>query len=180
MSRSGYSDEEDEPGQFAMWRGQVNSAIRGKRGQRFFRDLLAALDAMPVKRLTAEVLEEPDGACAAATYQAGSDPVLSPCTMGALGQARKVDMSWFDPEEAEDDPSSVADRLAADFDIAHQLAQEVQYLNDEGGLGTRVSDPTNRYGGYRYEPETPEQRWTRMRAWVASQIKDAPLSEQES
>lgn len=169
MSRHGYSDDEGYDGQFALWRGQVNNAIRGKRGQQFLRDLLAALDAMPVKRLTAQVLEAPDEVCAAATYQAGADPRLTPCTMGALGQARRVDMSWFDREEAEDDPGYVADRLAADFNIAYQLAMEVQYWNDEGSVGTRVPDPTVRWG-YRYEPETPEARWTRMRAWVASKI----------
>jgi len=41
MSRSGYSDD-CEGSELAMWRGQVASAKRGKRGQRFFRELVAA------------------------------------------------------------------------------------------------------------------------------------------
>ena len=45
MSRSGYSDD-DEDGRLAMWRGAVQSAIRGKRGQAALRELLTALDAM--------------------------------------------------------------------------------------------------------------------------------------
>jgi hypothetical protein len=38
------------------WRGAVASAIRGGRGQAFLREMLAAMDAMPVKRLVANEL----------------------------------------------------------------------------------------------------------------------------
>ena len=59
MSRSGYTDYDDSD--FAnwnhiRWRGQVASATRGKRGQQFFRDLIAALDAMPTKVLITDDL----------------------------------------------------------------------------------------------------------------------------
>jgi hypothetical protein len=47
MSRSGYSDDHSE-WDLIRWRGAVASAIRGKRGQAFLRELLVALDAMPV------------------------------------------------------------------------------------------------------------------------------------
>lgn len=53
MSRSGYSNDGEN---IAMWRGQVASAIRGKRGQAFLRELVEALDAMPEKRLTGTIL----------------------------------------------------------------------------------------------------------------------------
>jgi hypothetical protein len=51
MSRSGYTDDVEYSWRSIMWRGRVVSAIRGKRGQALLRDLLAALDAMPDKRL---------------------------------------------------------------------------------------------------------------------------------
>jgi len=129
MSRSGYSEDLDD-WDLIRWRGQVASAIRGKRGQKLLKDLLAALDAMPEKELIAEELEAEDGAV---------------CALGCLGKARGLNMSNLDPE----DP----DQVAVAFDIAPQLAQEIVYENDEG-----------RYG------ETPQQRWTRMRAWVASRV----------
>ncbi|KGX48418.1 hypothetical protein [Burkholderia pseudomallei] len=50
MSRSGYSDDGDN-WSVIRWRGAVNSAIKGARGQEFLRDLAATLDAMPDKRL---------------------------------------------------------------------------------------------------------------------------------
>lgn len=49
--------------------------------------------------------------------------------------------------------------LARHFRIAWALAAEIVYENDE-----------------RYQQDTPEQRWTRMRAWVEAQILPAAAS----
>lgn len=118
------------------WRGQVASAIRGNRGQALLRDLLAALDVMPVKALIAEELVTEEG---------------DVCALGAVGMARGVDMSELDPYEPE--------YIASVLDIATPLAQEIAYENDEGGWR-----------------ETPEQRWVRMRAWVARRIRNTPAT----
>lgn len=109
MSRSGYSDDLDQS-DLAMWRGQVASAIRGKRGQKFLKDLMAALDAMPNKILITDELQNDEG---------------DVCAIGALGKARNVDMSKLDPSEHED--------VATAFNIARQLAMETVYVNDDGG-----------------------------------------------
>ena len=61
MSRSGYSEDCDGWA-LVRWRGAVKSAIRGQRGQAFLRELLAALDAIPDKRLIAEELVDAQGA----------------------------------------------------------------------------------------------------------------------
>lgn len=130
MSRSGYSEDIEDNWAMIKWRGQVASAIRGKRGQKLLSELLAALDAMPVKELVAEELETPQGEV---------------CALGCLGKARQLDMSKIDPEEY--------DQVAAAFDIAPQLAQEIVWENDEA-----------------WGSETPEHRWERMRKWVASKV----------
>ena len=131
MSRSGYIDDFEDNWQLIKWRGQVASASRGKRGQQFFRDLLAAMDAMPEKRLITHELEE-DGEV---------------CAIGALCRARGVDMATIDPGEPEE--------VAGAVNIAPQLAQETVYMNDEY-----------------FDRETPEERFTKMRAWVAKQISE--------
>ena len=46
MSRHGYSDDCDNEWRAIMWSGAVKSAIKGKRGQAFLKELLAALDAL--------------------------------------------------------------------------------------------------------------------------------------
>lgn len=135
MSRSGYNDDIDN-WQLIKWRGMVASSIRGKRGQKFLKDLLEALDAMPEKSLIADELEAHGEVCA----------------IGSLGLAKGLDMSAIDPE----DPPQVAEA----FNIAECLAQEVVYENDEGK-----------------RRETPEERWTRMRKWVASKITTGAAKE---
>jgi hypothetical protein len=63
MSRSGYQDYTDQ-WEVIRWRGAVRSAIRGKRGQAFLREMLAALDALPDKRLIRNELEVNGEYCA--------------------------------------------------------------------------------------------------------------------
>lgn len=142
MSRSGYSDDLDVL-VLGRWRAQVASAIRGKRGQQFLKDLLAAMDAMPEKRLIKNSLHAEGDVCA----------------IGSLGLIRGVDMSVLDPEDPEG--------IARVFGIAHQLVQEVEYWNDENG----DCFEKGRDGKYRKIEETPEGRWARMRAWVSGHIK---------
>lgn len=128
MSRSGYSDDLDAL-DLGRWRGQVAAATRGKRGQKFFRDLVVALDAMPEKQLVKSKLETDDGAV---------------CALGALGRFRSIileDLDTYDHEQ-----------LGEAFDIAHQLAQETMFVNDE------------------HYDDSDEERWQRVRAWAARQI----------
>lgn len=108
MSRSGYSDDLDN-WSMIKWRGQVASAIRGARGQKCLIDMLAALDSMPVKELVTSELEDEYG---------------NVCALGALGKTRGMNLSLLDPEEPE--------AVAAAFNIAPQLAQEIVFENDEG------------------------------------------------
>ena len=60
MSRSGYSDDCDGSA-LQLWRGAVNKAMTGKRGQRLLVDIASAMDAMAEKRLIAEDLISADG-----------------------------------------------------------------------------------------------------------------------
>ena len=115
MSRSGYSDD-CWGSELAMYRGQVASAIRGKRGQAFLRDLVDALDAMPEKKLIAHELQTAQGVCA----------------IGCVGVKRGVDMHGIDPENHY--------RLSKTFDIACQLVAEVEFVNDDDWSLTRRAD----------------------------------------
>jgi len=143
MSRHGYSDCVDDNWNLIMWRGAVASAIRGKRGQAMLRDLLAALDAMPVKRLITGQL------------QVGGDY----CTLGALGAARGLPLPRlqdFDGYNWDTSGDAINDeQLAGMFDIATALAREIMFENDEGC----------------HYDATPERRWSYMRGWVKCQIK---------
>src|SRR5882757_5650880 len=83
MSRSGYSDDCDGSA-LNLWRGAVEMAIRGKRGQAFLLEMLDALDALPEKRLIESELVSKEGCCA----------------MGAVAVYRQIDVSHVDQEHS--------------------------------------------------------------------------------
>jgi len=108
MSRSGYTDDYcDDQWAMIRWRGAVMSALRGRRGQAFLREMLAALDALEQKRLIRDDLVREGEVCA----------------IGAVGVARGIDMAEIDPEDRE--------TVAATFGVPVALASEIMYLNDE-------------------------------------------------
>lgn len=108
MSRSGYDDSGDfDTWAHIRWRGAVDAAIKGGRGQAFLHEMLQAMAALPERKLISHDLEK-DGAV---------------CAIGAVGKARGVDMSKLDPEDC--------DTVANTFGIARALAQEIVYMNDE-------------------------------------------------
>lgn len=106
MSRSGYNEDCNE-WDLIRWRGAVNQAIKGRRGQAFLKEMLAALDALPDKKLIDRDLE------------CGGEV----CAIGAVGKYRGIDMSGLDPEDRES--------VAAKFGIAPALAAEIVFVNDE-------------------------------------------------
>ena len=109
MNRSGYSDDCDDNLASGRWRGMVKSAIRGKRGQSFLRELAAEMDKMPVKELIAEELVRPDGQC---------------CTIGVVCKSRGLDVAKIDVGEP--------DQVSAAVGIASCLAAEIENENDDG------------------------------------------------
>jgi hypothetical protein len=132
MSRSGYSEDCDDNWALIRWRGAVNSALRGARGQAFLRELVAALDAMPVKELHPNELRDPEG---------------NVCALGAVAQARGMDVSPLDPENTEG--------VAAAFGLSHALIREVVWVNDEACW---------------YRP-APARRWQLVREWALENLR---------
>lgn len=169
MSRHGYNDDDDyDPLAHGRWRGALLSAIRGKRGQTFLREVLAALDAMPEKELVTAALQA-DGQF---------------CTLGVVGHARGMDLEAIDPEDYE--------AVAAAFGINERIAREVMYLNDESISDDRWIDfeihgPVRPHypdwGSHKRSVCVPDttaaaRRWHCMRSYIAGLIiepsKEAP------
>lgn len=119
MSRSGYSEDCEDYWAFIRWRGAVTAATKGRRGQAFLQEIVAALDAMPVKRLIADELVNEDGEV---------------CAIGAVCRQRGLDTSGVDPEDREE--------VAALVGVATALVAEIEWLNDED---LRHSTPEKRW-----------------------------------
>ena len=107
MSRSDYGDDYCDDWNSIMYRGWVTKALRGRRGQAFLKELVAALDAMPVKELVAEKLVDGENVCA----------------IGAVCKARGLDVSDVNPENY----NEVARRVG----LAPSMVREIVYCNDE-------------------------------------------------
>ncbi len=117
MARHGLSEDEgDDPLASGRWRGKVASATRGKRGQAFFRRLVASLEAMPEKRLIAHQLVEDGDVCAIGSVIRDTPGIEE-----------------IDPEDYE--------RIAGLVDISPCLVQEVEWINDEDA----PDDPERRW-----------------------------------
>lgn len=69
------------------------------------------------------------------------------CALGVVGAARRVNMTNIDPDDQHE--------VGKAFDIATPLASEIVYINDEEGSWN----------------ESPNDRWKRVREWVAQNIK---------
>lgn len=159
MSRSGYSDD-CEQWALIRWRGAVNSAIKGTRGQKLLREMADALDAMPVKELIAEELQTESGEF---------------CALGVVGAARGLDMKNLDPEDREG--------VAKAFGIAPALAAEIVYVNDEHvdewrWVEVEICGPMRAHWERTTSVRVPNegagaQRWREVRAWVAEQLTKA-------
>lgn len=149
MSRSGYCDCDCDEANANLYRANTDRAFAGKRGQAFLKEMLAAMDAMPEKRLIAygfEVTEDLD-------YRANEN-VGDVCALGTVSKARGINMSDLNPL-IEDDDGRVGEIAGKRLNIAECMAREIMYWNDEA-FGRR---------------ETPEERFVRMRKWIEKQIR---------
>lgn len=165
MSRNGYTEDLD-PLAHGRWRQAVRRAVEGKRGQALLRDMLEALDAMEDKRLWPGSFQAADGEF---------------CAFGALAHHRGIRVDDLGDED-DCDPTQVGQR----FNVAHAMAAEIMYLNDEylvdGRLWVEVEicGPMRPcwpdWGKHSRTVAVPNEnhareRWERMRAWVAKSLK---------
>lgn len=155
--RINWSDEEDQPGQFALWEANCQRSIRGRKGQAELRELEAALLALPEKRLIRDALVDDQGGV---------------CAIGCYAQHKGLDLSTFDPEDESDEvgvaagmPRLVAWSIVALNDVTLDTVWEV------------AEGPVQRgYGSYKggiplVRDMTPEERYEKVLAWVRRALK---------
>lgn len=126
MNRSGYSDEfgDEFSNQIELYRASVERALAGKRGQKFLKDLLSVLDAMPDKRLVPYALEHNGEVCA----------------LGAIARAKEIPVPKGELEDESIDVGSLAHSLG----ISACMAKEIMFENDKGCI-YGVETPERRF-----------------------------------
>ncbi len=110
MSRSGYTDDCEN---LNLYRNTVDRAIKGKRGQKFLKELAQAMDDMQEKILISDELINKDGDC---------------CAIGVICKSHNLDISKVDYYEA--------DQVGKLVNISRSMAAEIEYENDEGNWDT--------------------------------------------
>lgn len=105
MSRSGYDYDYKH---MNIYRGTVERAISGKRGQTFLRELATQMDAMPDKKLISDELVAANGEC---------------CALGVFCKAKGICTDGVDV----DNPDEVG-RLVG---ISTSMTAEIAFENDE-------------------------------------------------
>lgn len=129
--RISYSEEEDYPGQFELWKANCERSIRGAAGQAELKQLRDALLALPEKRLISDSLDNEDGEV---------------CAIAAYGKHKGLNLEEFHPE-------SDSDEVGIAAGMPRLVAWKVVEMND-----------------IEFSHLTPEQRYTRMLAWVESKL----------
>lgn len=154
--RISYSDEEDVPGQFALWQANCTRSLKGKKGQAALRELEAALLALPDKRLIAEKLIDSDGEV---------------CALGALAKYKGHALVAAKPEDEDEydeiDLDGEMEEFGVELGVPRLVAWKIVERNDV------VID-----GHYDYStgprgvwvPATPEERYEKILAWVQRQL----------
>jgi len=150
-----------------MWafQGNIKRAVAGKKGQKFLREMEAALLALPVKRLTKGALADAHEHSFPNRLGYVPEATGDVCALGAVAAARAVaagkDRKGALQELAEKfDPSEqgwvLTDEAAHHLKISHPLAYAVVEKNDECSA------------------KTPEERYERVLAWVQAKLKGEP------
>lgn len=161
--RINYSDEEEAPGQFALWQANCNRSLQGKKGQVALRELEAALLALPEKRLIADKMVDADGEV---------------CAIGALAKHKGRDLlaePHLGPDD-EFDGEGEMEEIGVELGMPRLVAWKVVCKNDVDFSDSElvVFEGPYRWPAERpnaYVPITPERRYQKMLAWVQRQLQ---------
>ena len=174
MSRIGDCEPDDNESFLRACAFDANGqrALLGRRGQRFMRELEAALMALPEKRLAAGTLTRPPKTMVVAGFEVLRFDLECHehgeyCALGAVALKRAIDsgkakldalreLNQNDPDDDDDESSMGYDKIdgaAYLLGIPTPLAWKVVCANDESA------------------PGDPAERWKYMLRWVRARIR---------
>jgi hypothetical protein len=171
--RIDYTEDEDRPGQFALWDANCRRSMRGRSGQAALRRLEAALLAMPEKRLVSGKLVTHDGdVCAIGALARAEGKLPEPEPLDAFGdESDDVDDTAEFAEASLSFPRLVAWKVVAQNDLMNDTVWDLGY----GPLGPHEAcyrGPDGKgYGIALVRDMTPEERYQRMLTWVRNALR---------
>lgn len=162
--RISYSEDEDFPGQFALWEANSRRSLAGKKGQAALRELEQALLALPEKKLIANKLQDAEGQV---------------CALGALAKYKGRELAVLGSDEEDEwedyDGFGQMEEVGVELGVPRLVAWRIVALNDieiDGHYEDVAGPPLY---GYRlpgvFVAATPEERYEKVLAWVRNRIK---------
>lgn len=141
------------PGQQWLWEANLERNFSGKAGQAKLREIRDALRALPEKRLIETRLADEKG---------------NVCALGALAVQRRV-------AEGRDRAvviAEMAEAIDGDDEWVDSYEAEQQTLEEARALGVKTPMAVTIAWENDFGPrsETPEERYTRLLAWVEARI----------
>lgn len=153
MSRTdAFDGDVDEKFPAHLWDSWYSRSLKGKRGQKNLRDFIAALDAMPEKRLIADAEVEKHPVDDEREYE-----VAGVCAVACFAASRGEDPRWFGGEEDSDIFTTA--ELGKNAGLSWTMAWEMARANDDV-----------------FSDSTPEERWQKMRDWAVARLQPFPAS----
>jgi hypothetical protein len=178
VARINYSeDDEDYPGQYALWQANCDRSFAGRHGQATLREVEAALLAMPSKRLHQNIVAHEGEVCAVGAY-------LVHKRATEKGITREQAQRELEAECGEDWEQSdlETDELGVKAGMPRLVAWMLVWMNDISTETKWVTVEGPMRHDHQYYDEswrkahvvmTPEERYDAVLAFVRSKIKAA-------
>mgnify|MGYP001583717301 CR=1 FL=1 len=176
MSRAdlSYGNDEEFPGQFALWEQSQKQALKSKRGRQVLRDLRAALLALSDKRIISRAL------CTVGRHRTNVDPDLDEhldellnkqgegvCIVGAYAWHQLVRMGKT-TEEA-------FDALPTLLDIEHPLYDTINFAKTQCGMSIALAWMLSWKNDETLSQLLPEDRYTAFMRWIDAEIAQVEI-----
>ena len=166
-SRFDYHDDygdEDPNLVWGRWEGRVKAVMKGRPAQVAFRQMEAALLALPERRLiTGAICAEDGGVCALGAWALHQGGEYSEIDLGYPqeweGGREALRRRWLSDQDYFGDEQAVQEFGQATFGITPTLAWILAERNDEA-----------------YRDLSPERRWEAMLRWVREHIQEVSLA----
>lgn len=179
MSRLGYSEDEEFPGEWALWAANVARSLGSAKGMASLRELEAALVAMPSKRLVANVLAEGGEVCALGALVAVKAPALlaekptDPCdctherSLHTPKECIAVYVMGWGERKGQEVPCGCDRFYVEDY----EQGERTQAAAHQVGVPIGVARYVIQLNDNDLERDTPEQRYEHVLAWVRRQLE---------
>ena len=183
--RISYNDDEDYPGQFALWRANTRRALMGAKGQAVLRQLEKALVDLPAPRLISGHLVKNGDVCTVGALLVERHVSLGEAREAALArfeEPRTCGNCYHDEPYHADGPCAICAQAQVEWPTMVActafVPKDYDYEDDADSATVAKADGVPWMVAWRlvelndefFDNSTPEDRYTKVLAWTRSHL----------